>query len=324
MATAEQLKALVRSYTDGDSDRFLAVAMQIAAHAARTGKEKLAQQLQALVDEAKKRQALESRAKPAPMARPGGDLAGLVMATYPAVRLADMVLTDNVRTRLARVVLEYRQADRLLAHGLPPRRKLLLVGPPGSGKTMTASALAGELSLPLLAVQLHALISRFMGETAAKLHLVFDAMSRTRGVYLFDEFDAIGAWRGAANDVGEIRRVLNSFLQFLERDDSEGLIISATNLVEMLDEALYRRFDDVVRYELPTEAMARQLISNRLSAFDTSDVDWGRVADVTRGLSHGEIARACDDAAKDAVLEDCGSISTGSLTEALARRARPS
>lgn len=324
MATAEQLKALVRSYTDGDSDRFLAVAMQIAAHAARTGKEKLAQQLQALVDEAKKRQALESRTKPVPMARSGGELAGLVMATYPAVRVTDMVLTDNVRTRLARVVLEYRQAARLLAHSLPPRRKLLLVGPPGSGKTMTASALAGELGLPLLAVQLHALISKFMGETAAKLHLVFDAMSRTRAVYLFDEFDAIGAWRGAANDVGEIRRVLNSFLQFLERDDSESLIICATNFVEMLDEALYRRFDDVIRYELPTKAMAKQLISNKLSAFDISDVDWGRVADVTQGLSHGEIARACDDAAKDAVLEDRGGICTGSLTEALAQRARPS
>jgi SpoVK/Ycf46/Vps4 family AAA+-type ATPase len=321
MATAEQLKALVRSYTEGDEDRFLAVAMQIAAHAARTGKEKLAQELQALVDQAKKRRPLEGRPRSVSIVRPDSDLAGLVTASFPQTRLADMVLSDSTRSHLERVVLEYREADRLLAYGLSPRRKLLLVGPPGSGKTMTASALAGELSLPLLTVQLHAVISRFMGETAAKLHLVFDAMSRTRGVYLFDEFDAIGGRRVAVNDVGEVRRILNSFLQFLERDDSGSLIIAATNLVDMLDEALFRRFDDVVHYELPTQEMARLLIHNYLAAFDVKDLTWDSLLPATQGLSHAEITRACDDAAKDAVLADRSAITTEDLVAALARRA---
>ncbi len=320
MATAEQLKALVRSYTEGDDDRFLAVAMQIAAHAARSGKKKLAQELQALVDEAKRRGPLEVRPRSVPIVRPDSDLAGLVTATFPKTRLADMVLSAPTRGRLDRVVLEYREADRLLAHGLSPRRKLLLVGPPGSGKTMTASALAGELSQPLLAVQLHALISRFMGETAAKLHLVFDAMSRTRGVYLFDEFDAIGGRRVAANDVGEIRRILNSFLQFLERDGSDSIIIAATNLVEMLDDALFRRFDDVVRYDLPSEAMARSLIQNHLAAFDITRLAWRSLLPATHGLSHAEIARACGDAAKDAVLAERSTITAETLAAALAQR----
>jgi SpoVK/Ycf46/Vps4 family AAA+-type ATPase len=320
MATAEQLKALVRSYTEGDDDRFLAVAMQIAAHAARTGKEKLAQELQALVDEAKKRRPLETRPRSVPIARPDSELAGLVTASFPKTRLSDMVLTAVTRSRLDRVVLEYGEADRLLAHGLSPRRKLLLIGPPGSGKTMTASALAGELSMPLLAVQLHALISRFMGETAAKLHLVFDAMSRTRGVYLFDEFDAIGGRRVAANDVGEIRRILNSFLQFLERDGSDSIIIAATNLVEMLDDALFRRFDDVVRYDLPSEDMAKSLIQNRLAAFNITELVWPSVLPATHGLSHAEIERACGDAAKDAVLAERMSITTDNLATALALR----
>ena len=320
MATAEQLKALVRSYTEGDDDRFLAVAMQIAAHAARTGKEKLAQELQALVDEAKKRRPLEIRPRAVPIARPDSELAGLVTASFPKTRLADMVLADVTRSRLDRVVLEYQEADRLLAHGLSPRRKLLLIGPPGSGKTMTASALAGELSLPLLAVQLHALISRFMGETAAKLHLVFDAMSRTRGVYLFDEFDAIGGRRVAANDVGEIRRILNSFLQFLERDGSDSIIIAATNLVEMLDDALFRRFDDVVRYDLPSEDMAKTLILNHLAAFDITKIEWPSLLPATQGLSHAEITRSCGDAAKNAVLADRTEISTEDIAAALAQR----
>ncbi|HOD83236.1 MAG: ATP-dependent zinc metalloprotease FtsH [Planctomycetes bacterium ADurb.Bin126] len=320
MATAEQLKALVRSYTEGDNDRFLAVAMQIAAHAARTGKEKLAQELQALVDGAKKHRPLEVRPRSVPFVRTGSDLAGLVTATFPKTRLADMVLAPVTRSRLDRVVLEYREADRLLAHGLPPRRKLLLIGPPGSGKTMTASALAGELSLPLLAVQLHALISRFMGETAAKLHLVFDAMSRTRGVYLFDEFDAIGGRRVTANDVGEIRRILNSFLQFLERDGSDSIIIAATNLVETLDDALFRRFDDVVRYGLPSEELAKSLIRNHLAAFDIAELAWESLLPATHGLSHAEITRACADAAKDAVLAELSTITTESLAASLAQR----
>ncbi|TIL57209.1 MAG: AAA family ATPase, partial [Mesorhizobium sp.] len=130
---------------------------------------------------------------------------------------------DSLRSRLHRVLGEQRQQASLREHGLVPRRKLLLVGPPGSGKTMTASALAGELHLPLFTIVLDGLITKFMGETAGKLRLVFDAMQATRGVYFFDEFDAIGARRGERQDVGEIRRVLNSFLQFLEQDDSHSL-----------------------------------------------------------------------------------------------------
>jgi len=319
MATAEQVKALVRSHTEGDDDRFLAVAMQIAAHAARTGKEKLAQELQAIVDEAKKRRPLEVRPRSVPLVRPDSDLAGLVTATFPQTRLVDMVLSQTTRDRLDRVVLEYKGAARLSEHGLTPRRKLLLVGPPGSGKTMTASALAGELGLPLLAVQLHVLISRFMGETAAKLHLVFDAMSRTRGVYLFDEFDAIGGRRVASNDVGEVRRILNSFLQFLERDSSDSIVIAATNLFEMLDEALLRRFDDVIQYDLPTEEMAKSLIQNHLEAFDVNKLKWPSLLPATHGLSHAEITRACGDAAKDAVLAE-KAITTETLSAALAQR----
>jgi AAA+ superfamily predicted ATPase len=159
-----------------------------------------------------------------------------------------------------------------------------------------------------------------MGETAAKLHHVFDAMGETRGVYLFDEFDAIGAMRSAGNDVGEIRRVLNSFLQFLERDDSESIIVAATNFVEMLDDALFRRFDDVITYELPNGVQIRELIENRLTTFDLGGIGWEDVSIAARGLSHAEVARACDDAARTAVLTGVKAIHTEDLARVLSHR----
>jgi len=324
MATAQQVKALIESYTERDPDRFLSVASQIAAHAARTGKNKLAEDLRKLVDEARRMQAAQPKpARSVPIAQPNGELSGLFAATFPKTRLSDMILEPDLKQRLERVILEYRQVDRLATHGLAPRRKLLLLGPPGCGKSMTAAALAGELHLPLLTVQFHTLITKFMGETAAKLRLVFDAMKETRGVYLFDEFDAIGAHRHSGQDVGEIRRVLNSFLVFLEQDDSMGLVIAATNLEGALDSALFRRFDDTLRYGLPNTRMARRLIDNRLSTFDLKRLVWKSVLDVAECMPPADIVTACEEAAKDAILSDRHRVLAKDLKRALLRRKRP-
>lgn len=320
MATAEQLKAILRSYAEGDEERFFAVSLQIAADAARKGHEKLARELRQLVDDAKRRSTQPPFRSTVPIARPAGELGDLVVASFPKTRLVDMVLSDSTRSSLQRVVVEYRQQEKLRAHALSARRKLLLVGPPGCGKTMTASALAGELSLPLLAIRLDGIITKYMGETAAKLRQVFDAMITTRGVYLFDEFDSIGGDRSRGNDVGEIRRVLNSFLQFLEADDSDSVILGATNHEAMLDSALYRRFDDVIRYGSPTPEHVQELVANRLNGFQIDRVDWYTVQQAGNNLSYAEISRACGEAAKSAVLEDRHQITTEQICYALEER----
>ncbi|PRQ08821.1 ATP-dependent zinc metalloprotease FtsH [Enhygromyxa salina] len=295
--------------------------MQIAASSAKHGKTKLADQLRTLVDEARTQRSLHvGPARPVPIARPARDLAGLLCASYPETRLGDMVLTDELRQAIERVIAEYRARDRLRGHGLAPRAKLLLVGPPGCGKTMTASVLAGECRLPLMTVQLHALITKYMGETAAKLHLIFEAMESTAGVYLFDEFDAIGSTRSTTQDVGEIRRVLNSFLQFLEQHDSDSIVVAATNLLPMLDDALFRRFDAVLHYDLPAPQHVRPLIENRLSAFVTKRLTWKRIVAAAEGLSHAEIVRAAQESAKDAVLADTDTVTTKDLVRALTER----
>jgi SpoVK/Ycf46/Vps4 family AAA+-type ATPase len=320
MATADHIKALLRSYSDADGERFISVATQIAAHAARSGKGRLANELKTLIEDIRHQQKNSRIGGTVPIARPTGDLATVLSVTYPKTRLSEMVLTDIQRASLERTLAEYRQQARLREFGLSARRKLLLVGPPGCGKTMTSHAIAGELKLPHFAVQLHALITKFMGETAAKLHMVFEAMAETRGVYLFDEFDAIGGDRNAKNDVGEVRRVLNSFLQFLEQDESESLVVAATNNVSLLDDALFRRFDEIVRYEKPDDQAICHLMSNRLAPFDTSSLDIPSLAKDAAGLSHAEICRACDDAAKQAVLAGGRRISQDAMMDALRGR----
>lgn len=323
MATADQVKALIRSHADGDDTRFYAIAMQVAAQAARSGHGKFAQELRDLVDQVKARaKAIEPTrgAKPIPLAQPRGELAGLLTVGYPKTRIADMALADGLRVRLERVITEQRERDRLREHGFSPMRKLLLIGPPGTGKTMTAAALAGEFGLPLFSIQLDGLITKYMGETASKLRIVFDAIQSTRGVYLFDEFDALGGERGSKNDVGETRRVLNSFLQFLEQDESESLVLGATNHFALLDRALFRRFDVVFEYALPTAEISTRVMRARLGLLDTSSIDWDAAASKAEGLSHAEIAMACEQAAKNAILGHTTAVRDTELVVALDER----
>jgi SpoVK/Ycf46/Vps4 family AAA+-type ATPase len=322
MTMARHIVALLQSHVAGDEERFLSVATQLAAHEARQGHGKLAQQLQELITTAKNKAVIQDRpaGKAVPIAQPRGELASLLAARYSDTRLTGMILIPELHDRLARVLTEQRQRARLRGRGLNPRRKLLLVGPPGSGKTMTAAALAGELKLPLLTVVYDGLIGKLMGETASRLRLIFEAISTQRGVYFFDEFDAIGAQRAATNDVGEIRRVLNSFLQFLENDDSESLIIAATNHPELLDKALFRRFDDVITYGMPTAKVTRGIVESHLSTFALDELEWQPILDAASGLSQADIARAADEAAKVAVLGDSNQVTGPALTAALRER----
>lgn len=239
---------------------------------------------------------------------------------YPDVRLSDMTLAESTLAQLDRVLHEQRQRDLLESHGFAPIHRLLLTGPPGTGKSMTASALAAELSLPLFTIRLDALISKYMGETSAKLRVIFDATVRTRAVYLFDEFDAIGAQRTAGNDVGEARRILNTFLLFLDDTQPESLVVAATNHPALLDTALFRRFDSVIGYALPDSVQALNVLRRRLGAVNTTAVSWDEVGDHVNGLSQAELVRAAESAAKRAILDGGDSVSTANLVTSLDER----
>lgn len=321
MATADQMKALVRSHADGDESLFYSVALQVAARAARAGQNRFAEDLRKLIDEAQSSTATPGRvAPPTPVVQPRGELAGLLAVSYPDLRVSDLSVDDEVKRRIMRLLDEHTQADQLRHHGFSPQRSILLVGPPGTGKTMTAKALAGELRLPLLLIRLEVLITKFMGETAAKLRLVFDAVEETRGVYLFDEVDALAGDRAHANDVGEIRRVLNSFLQFLEADTSPSLVVAATNHPALLDKAIFRRFDAVISYPLPTLEIAQEVIHRRLSQLDHETLDWGKINEAVAGMSHADLTLACDETAKEAILAGTCKVTASMLVNSLDER----
>ena len=305
MATAEQIKALIKSHAGRDDTHFYSIAMQMAAQAARQGHSRLANELRELIDDAKERGfELEQANAITPINQPRGELAGLLSASYPKNQLSELISSEDRASRLQRIILEQRQRVKLAEHGLQPRRKILLFGPPGTGKTFTASALAGELHLPLYTILLDGLITKYMGETAAKLRIIFDNIDKVKGVYFFDEFDAIGTHRNSQNDVGEIRRVLNSFLQFLEQSNSSSIILAATNNLTLLDKALFRRFDDIIEYNLPDEKLAIDTFKSNLAIFARKDIDYSTLADASKGLSFAEICKACENAIKHVILNE--------------------
>lgn len=311
MATAEQIKSLIASHLQDDRERFLTTALQLAAYEAHKGHTTLAREIRFIIDKQK-----SSSLKIVSFQK---DLSDFVQSAESKSKLSEIILKPELKGRINKILKEYYQKRKLLKHGLGNRRKILLVGPPGTGKTMTASIIAGELKLPFFTIQMDKIVTKFMGETSAKLRQVFDTIKNSEGVFLFDEFDAIGSERGRSDDVGEIRRVLNSFLQLIENDSSSSIIISATNNIKLLDKALFRRFDDVLYYDFPSDEEITSLIKNRLASF-SGKLNVEELLHYTEDLSHAEITQACYDSVKEAILADKKTVSKSLLKANLENR----
>jgi SpoVK/Ycf46/Vps4 family AAA+-type ATPase len=295
MAKADYLLSIIKSHYNNEPERFTTHALQIAAHEAKLGHSSLANEIKTIIDNAKNTKLKTKAFAP--------ELQGLIVENVPAVNLADMIASSDIKEKIGRIISEFVQRDKLRKFDLENRRKILLSGPPGTGKTLTASIISHELNLPLYTILMDKMVTKYMGETSAKLRQIFDLIEQKKGIYLFDEFDAIGGERSRDNDVGEMRRVLNSFLQFIERDNSDSLIIAITNNKALLDQALFRRFDDVILYHLPDRKEKLALLKNRLSRFGNK-VNFAQLLPNINGLSHAEISLACLDAIKETILNE--------------------
>ena len=321
MASAAQIKALLQSHGHGDNARFYAVALQVAAAEARAGHSKLARDIRELVEKAKGRQnEKQANSSILHLAQPQGEAAELLEPIQSDLRVNNLVLTPTLKERIERIVAEQQNFNRLKEHNLRPRQRLLFTGPPGCGKTMTASALSTELGLPLFVIRLDTLISRYLGDSLSKLRVIFDTANETRAIYFFDEFDSIGYTRDSPSEVGEMRRLLNSFLLFIERLSSNSLIIAATNHGQRLDKALYRRFDDLIEFGLPGDNQIKQVIQDRLAGVQSSSLSWPKVLPAAKGLSYAEITRACEEAVKGMLISQKRRVVTQMLVDALTER----
>lgn len=318
-ASADHIKAMVKSHSSGDDEGFYAVTMQVAAKAARQGHHRLAGELKDLVDAARRQ---STGTVVTPIAQPRGEIADLVSASFPEVGLQNLVVGAEIKAQIDQVLAEQRQRHNLMEQGFHPVHRLLLEGPPGTGKTMTAAVIAHELSLPLLTIRLDSVLSKYLGETASKLRLLFEAVASQRAVYLFDEFDALGGDR-AGNDVGEARRILNSFLVFLEQASPESIVVAATNHRAILDRALFRRFDMVISYRPPTPDEAAKVLKARLGSMGKG-IRWASVGNAADGMSHAELVKAAETAAKRTLLAGDDRVVTTTLVEALRERNKAS
>lgn len=296
MATADQILSLIRNHLNNDDTQFRKVALQISAVEARSGHAIVARTIQELLNHKK------TSLGTVRLVSKNKDIDDLLLQVDTYDDMTSLVLSQELKEKLDRVIKEYLKKETLSKYGLANRRKLLLYGASGTGKTMTASALAKEFNLPFFVVRTEKVVTKFMGETGQKLGRIFDFINEVPAVYLFDEFDAIGSQRGMDNEVGEQRRILNTFLQLLERDDSDSFIIAATNSIESIDKAMFRRFDDVIEYKLPDREQRLALLREYL--YTAKDLDFSSAEPLFDGMSHAEIKMVCSDIFKESILND--------------------
>ncbi len=297
---SEILKRLLQSHAERDEQGFRKAALQLAANESSAGHTRVAAELREIIAQ------LPTGARQSEttidIAQPRGELAGLLVGGHREERLKDIILPPESRGKLERILRENRARADLQSWGVSPSRRLLFYGPPGCGKTLAASVLAGELGVPMMTVRFDGLFSRFLGATAGHLKVIFDEMPRRPAVYLFDEFDAIAKSRGDAQEVGEIRRVVTSFLQLMDADTSGSVIIAATNYEELLDHAVFRRFDGLLRFALPNRTEIVELLRLRLKAFRLPARLLTQLAGNAEGLSFADLSRASDDAIRSMIL----------------------
>lgn len=295
MTQTDRILALLNAHYQNDSESFNTLVLQMAAAEARAGHSVVAQEIRKIVDKNR------SVTKLVRMKFMNNALQDSVVEEINNFTLDDLVVSDEIKCHITRTILEYHERELLERNDLKNRSRLLFGGPSGTGKTMTASVIANETGLPLYVVQLERIVSRFLGSTSAKLAELFDVIATMPGVYLFDEFDAIGAERERDNEVGEMRRILNSFLKLVEQPLKQSIVIAATNDMKVLDKALFRRFDDVVQFTMPTLAEISTLMKKELDG-RVSAKTIASVSSELEGYSHAVVCAVCEDAFKTSIL----------------------
>lgn len=322
---AAMLKRLFKAIGDADDPTLHKLAASIADDERKKGHLPLALQLSDLI--ARPAAARQEAPSPRPsltVLPSGRGKDSFVTLVGPEALRHHMVLPPSTERRFHRIEAEFAARDRLAAVGLLPRRKILFYGPPGCGKSLGAERLAWNLGLPLLRVRFDTIVSSLFGETAANLRSVFVAAERQPCVLFLDECDFVAKSRTSGNDVGEAQRVVNALLQLLDEYRAPGLLVAATNLSQMLDPALFRRFDEILEVPPPGAEQILSLLQGTLARMPVRrGVDLTALASSLVGTSAAFVVKAAEDAVKAAVLAGERAVAKDHLTQAIDESRRP-
>jgi SpoVK/Ycf46/Vps4 family AAA+-type ATPase len=235
----------------------------------------------------------------------------------------DLIITDEIKERLEYLISENQNSKRLLSFGLKPKQKILLCGLPGTGKTLSAKIISSVIGYPFVYILFDSIISSFLGQTASNLRKVFDFIENGKYVVLFDEFDMVGKKRDDPQEHGEIKRVVNNFMQMLDNYNGDSIIIAATNHQHLLDTAVWRRFDEVLLFDLPNTQQRKKLFEKYLGVLKTTtDLDLLTLVKKTAKYSAADIATICEDALRRNVLFGKSDIANDDLEWALKEQKR--
>lgn len=300
MASSRLLRNLIKAGVEGSSEDFQTVALEVIGEERKKQHHLLANDLERLLY--KRSQAAE---RPLEILVPSDSETGvpLLDVRTPVRRLDDLSLNPASRSIILRIIQEHHRCEELSSYGIPAIQRILFFGPPGCGKTVAAEAIAFELDLPLAILRLDAVVSSLLGETASNLRAVFQFIERVPSVLLLDEFDAMGGEREGKSEHGEMRRVVNTILMLMDQYRGESVIIAATNFAQSLDRALWRRFEEVVKFNPPTQGEAKAFVSNRTRGVRREvDIESLPLDTWFGGWSYADIERVCSRAIKNMIL----------------------
>lgn len=308
MARGDLIKKLLLSYQRGEDKKFREIAMDIIREERKKNHHALADQLQKIIDSQSFSPDKFSRLSHMVTVPKDENEVPLIEIRKSKKYLSDVILSEENKNAIDEIIQEFWRSELLKSYNLRPKSKILFCGPPGCGKSLCAEAIAGELGLPIIYNRFDSIISSYLGDTSSDIRKVFDFGSKETWVMLFDEFDAIGKSRNDPNEHGELKRVVNSFLQIMDSFEGQSLIIACTNHESLLDKAIWRRFDEVIYFDKPMHEEIVLLVKKKTTSYPKKELDFNKVAENMIGLSHAEIERICHESIKFCLLNDIAAL----------------